>query len=65
MQHFEQPRGTSGYIGGTSAQLPSTLRFVITGRLDVDMRLAFKLRPHFKILELDSTTSKNDMLTFF
>ena len=49
-----------------SAHLPSTFRLVITSRPDVDMRLAFELRPHVKTLELDLTSpsSSSDILIY-
>jgi NACHT domain len=50
-----------------SAHLPTSFRLVITSRTDLDIRLAFESQPHILTLELDltSTASHNDILTYF
>ena len=50
-----------------SALLPSTIRFVITSRPDVEIRAAFESQPHILTLELDltSVSAQRDILTYF
>src|SRR5882762_6642231 len=50
-----------------SAHLPSTFRFVVTSRPDIDIQLAFESQSHVLGLELDLTSAsiKEDILLYF